>query len=87
MFGNCQPVEEDVVLRTDSQAASDQVYVFGDVESIDLCVAHGGWDEPCQHGYGGSLPGTVVTQKCCDLSLVHVETELVHSNFTLLGIL
>ena len=75
------------MLRTNSQASSDEVYIFSDAESVDVRIANRWWDETGQHGYGGGLAGSIVAQKRRDLTLVHVEIEPVHSDLALLSIL
>lgn len=47
MLIDSQPVKEDVVLWTNSQAALDQVYVGRHIEPIDEC---------CTRKEGGSSP-------------------------------
>ena len=87
MFCDRQPIEQDVVLGTDSQTAPDQVYVLGDVESVDESGSGGWGEETGEHGHGGGLAGSVVAQESRDLALVHVEIELVHGYLPPFGIL
>ena len=87
MLHHRQSVEEDVVLGTDSQVASNEVNVSGDAESVDVGGSHRGRNKASEHGYGGGLAGSVVAQKSCDLAPVHVEIELVYGHLLLLGVL
>lgn len=41
-------VEQDVVLRTEAQAAADQSHVLADVVAVDVGPAAGGRKQPCE---------------------------------------
>ena len=38
----------------------------------------------CEDGHGSCLAGSIMSQESSDLSLVHVETELIHGHLALL---
>ena len=73
MFIHCQSVKEHVVLGTDSKVLSHGVYLINHTVTIDHHRATGGWEESSEDGHCGGLASSVVTQQCCDLTLVDLQ--------------
>lgn len=44
-------VKQDVVLRTEAQAAADQSHILTDVVAVDVGPAAGGRKQPCVGGH------------------------------------
>ena len=75
--------EEHVVLRTQTKRVSGLAHVTPNVVTIDLGVASSGTEESCQHGHGGGLACSIVTQQSSDLPFVGVEADVVHGHHLL----
>ena len=65
-----------------SQTTSDQIHLSKYAIPIDVGSSTGGREQSRQYRHGGSLSSSVVPQEGRDLSLVHVEGEVIHSYLT-----
>lgn len=58
-------VEQDVVLRTEAQAAADQGHVLADVVAVDVGPAAGGRKQPCEEGHKLKAAGATTSSAAC----------------------
>ena len=78
MFPNSQPVKQYIVLWTEPKVLSDGIHVCQYAVVVDDCITRSGSEQSSEDGHCGGLPRTVVSQQYSDLTLVHVEVQLVH---------
>jgi len=57
--------------------------VFANVETVDESRAGGGREQSGKDGHSRRFPCSVVSQKGRDLTLVHVQVDVVHCHFIL----
>ena len=69
------------MLRAKSQTRPYSINISPDIIMIDDSCATGRGDEASYHRHGGSFASTIVTQESCDLTLVHVEGDVVDRYF------
>ena len=67
------------MLRADSQNLPHLTHPVEDIDAKDLSKASIRFDKTSEHGYGGSLSGTVVTKERKDLPVVHGEIDVFNS--------
>ena len=81
MFFDGQPVKQDIMLRTKSQALSDETHVCQDVVTVDVGGARGRGVQTCQHWYGCCFSSAIVAKQSSDLTSENVQGKSVYSHF------
>lgn len=68
-------VEQDVVLRTEAQAAADQSHILTDVIAVDVSPAAGGREQPCVEEHklkaAEAATGCVLCSSCAAVTCQH----------------
>ena len=81
MFGHGQIIKQNVVLRADSEAFSNQIDIFSDVVPVNDGSTRCWGEQTGQYRHCSSFSSAIMAEKWRNLSLVQVETQSVYRNF------
>lgn len=82
VFFDCQLTKENIMLRTEAETLPDAFDVGHDVVAVHGGRTAGRRKQTSEHGEGGGLTGTVMTQQDRNLALKHIHRDTIHCNFT-----
>jgi hypothetical protein len=84
MFFHGQTIEQDVVLRSETEAFSHHFDITENIVTIDVRSTTGRWNQARQDRPGSTLAGPIASEKGSDHVSIEFHREILQCHFILI---